>query len=79
MKVREALEIGYSCGLETVGEAVDYITIHSMNIFAYDDITDELQELYREVVERKLTDEMPITDILDRVTVAKIDKELGEI
>lgn len=49
MKLREACDIGYACGLETVDEAVLNIEIHASNIFSYADAASEIYELMEEV------------------------------
>lgn len=48
MKLKTALEIGVDCGLETVGESLYNIQIHSPSLFTYDEINKELNELVRE-------------------------------
>ena len=48
MKLREACNIGLACGLETLGEAVMNIQIHAMNIFTYDEMVKEINELVSE-------------------------------
>lgn len=45
MKLSKALEIGRDCGLETVGECIRNIEIHSSSLFSYSDIGKELLEL----------------------------------
>ena len=48
MRLREACNIGLACGLETLGEAVMNIQIHAMNIFTYDEMVKEINELVNE-------------------------------
>lgn len=48
MTLREACDLGYACGLETVNDAVLNVEIHCTNLFSYDDITLELYELHEE-------------------------------
>ena len=45
MKLVNAKELGKACGLETDGEAVLNVVIHASQIFEYDEIEQELQEL----------------------------------
>lgn len=45
MKLQQALEIARSCGLETVGEAILNIKMHSPSLFAYSELDAELAEL----------------------------------
>ena len=56
MKLREACDIGYACGLETVDEAVLNIEIHAPNIFHYDDAATEIYELIQEAKPYRDTD-----------------------
>lgn len=56
MKLREACDIGYACGLETVDEAVLNIEIHAPNIFPYDDAATEIYELIQEAKPYRDTD-----------------------
>jgi hypothetical protein len=46
MKLKQAIEFAEACGLETLGESVYNIDLHSTNIFVYDEIGKELTELY---------------------------------
>ena len=42
MKLKKCIEIGKECGLTTVGECIDNINIHSMNLFEYTKIDKEM-------------------------------------
>jgi len=48
MKLKDAIEFGKDCGLNTVEECVSNIEIHAMNLFRYTEINKELKELYDE-------------------------------
>lgn len=48
MKLREALELGEACGLQTVGEALDNVVLHALNLFVYKKINEEIEELHSE-------------------------------
>jgi hypothetical protein len=48
MKLIEACAIGWSCGLETVGEAIDMIESSAPNLFTLDSMEYELEELMEE-------------------------------
>ena len=48
MKVREACEIADECGLETIGEAIFNIQLHAISLFSYDELNEELNELYED-------------------------------
>jgi len=45
MNLKTAREYARACGLDTDVEAVNNILAHAMNIFAYEEINDELNEL----------------------------------
>ena len=55
-------------GLETTGEAYIYLDYHSIQIFPYDKINEEMKEVvdeFNELYEQRLIDsEMPIDDAL---------------
>lgn len=48
MKVKEACEIADECGLETIGEAIFNIQLHAISLFSYDELNEELNELYED-------------------------------
>lgn len=48
MVLIKALEIGMDCGLYTVNEALLNIDLHAMSIFKYEDINEEVLEMYDE-------------------------------
>lgn len=48
MKLKECLELGKDCGLETLGECLSNVQIHAPTLFAYDQISDEWNELIKE-------------------------------
>lgn len=48
MKLKDAIDIGKGCGLDTVEECVENIEIHAISLFSYDVITKELNELKNE-------------------------------
>ena len=48
MKLKECLEFGIECGMKTLGDAYLNIDIHAMNIFKYDELTKEMNELTEE-------------------------------
>ena len=48
MKLSEALNMGYGCGLEEVEECIDNIRAHAPSLFLYTEIYTELTELYAE-------------------------------
>ena len=48
MKLSEAESYGKECGLETIEECVNSITIHAESLFPQPDIEEELSELEEE-------------------------------
>ncbi len=48
MKLKEAIEFGQDCGLESPEECVNNILVHSTMIFLYDHIREEENELKKE-------------------------------
>lgn len=48
MKLKECLQFGKDLGLKTVEEAILNVDYHAMNIFTYDKIAEELNELFTE-------------------------------
>lgn len=51
MTLRQCLEIGSDCGLETIGESLYNIDLHAGNIFDYSKINQELLQMYREATD----------------------------
>jgi len=49
MTLNKCVKIGKECGLITLGEAYDNISIHSTSLFKYEEIEKELQELRNEI------------------------------
>lgn len=72
MKIKEALEIAQDCGLDSVGEAIFNIRLHAGSLFAYKDVTKELQELNMSWLELKDSSGGRIT-MESRVDVALVD------
>lgn len=48
MKLKDAIEMGLACGLQTKAEAINNVMLHSMSLFRYDDIAKEEAELIAE-------------------------------
>ena len=63
MKLKECFNLAKACGLTTVGEAYSNIRIHAINLFIYEEITEEIQELVDEIDNRKLKQTDLIKDI----------------
>ena len=49
MKLAECMSIGNECGLFTIEECYDNIDFHSMSLFSYDSIGEELLELQKDI------------------------------
>ena len=79
MTLYDACDIGYSMGLETIDECITNILIHSMNIFPYDDITDELMELHQEVEEKGFKGHESVEMVLGKQKMEEIDKTLEDL
>lgn len=48
MELKNCLEFGKDLGLKTVEEAIVSVDCHAMNMFVYDQIANELNELLNE-------------------------------
>ena len=64
MKLKDCLELAIDCGLETVGEALYNVNMHSGSLFIYSEIHNELNELQREFTQSKFTKETKVSDAL---------------
>jgi len=49
MKLKECIELAKECGMKTLGEAYDNIKYHATQLFPYEEIENELQELRNEI------------------------------
>ena len=78
MNLYDACEIGYSCGLESIGECIDNISIHAPNIFSYDYVNKELNELFEEVQDKGFKNHQSVKYILGQKRMDAIDKEIEE-
>ena len=78
MKLYECCDIGYCMGLSTIGECVDNVSVHATNLFSYDNITDELQELFKEVKDGGYADEDSVALVLGEDRMTEIDDEIAE-
>lgn len=48
MKLKQCIKIAEACGIQTLGNAISSIDRHGISIFGYDNVMDELRELYEE-------------------------------
>lgn len=53
MTLQDCLELGRECGLSTLDECVRNVEIHSSSLFKYDDLANELTELYEDIEEQE--------------------------
>ena len=67
MKLKSALEIGMDCDLETVGEALFNISIHRPNLFSYEEMDEEIKQLFREYMASGFKDETLIKEALNQM------------
>lgn len=51
MTLKDCLEIGVECGLQTVSEAILNIGLHATSVFSYCNLDSQLRQLYRETEE----------------------------
>lgn len=70
MNLKEMCEIGYCCGLETIGEAFELVVHNSTSIFPLDEIAHIVHDLMVEAAEYEK--DIRILDIFPEF------KELGE-
>lgn len=69
MKLKDCLELGLACGLETVGECFDNVSIHAPSLFKYEDMAMELQEI---------VDHMTLFDVHSGHTIGSARWRLAE-
>lgn len=78
MKLYEACDIGYCMGISSIKECVENIHIHAINLFKYDDIIEELQELDKEVKNGEYKEEDSVALVLGVKRMIEIDNEINE-
>lgn len=66
MKLNDALNMGYECGLVTVREALANVEMHAGSLFCYEDIEKELEELYNECWECRVN----ATDFIEEIIIS---------
>lgn len=79
MKLYECCDIGYGMGLETIGECLRNIRLHSTNLFDYDDICDELKELEEDFAASPFEERMSAVDVIGETRAAEIDHEIEDV
>jgi hypothetical protein len=75
MKLKEACRIAEECGLETIGEAINNINCHSVNMFKYEDISRETQELCDDFKSSGFSMRKRIREVLDSGECVEIFKD----
>lgn len=81
MKLKDALETGWHCGMKTVGECIDNVDFHAMMIFTYDELEKEMLELFKEFSESNLRDESSTKTALKNlydINTDDLDRELED-
>ena len=64
MKLKDALELGLACELTSLEEAIRNVEIHHLNLFAYDKMKEEFEELYKDWNALDFPNEMTIEEAL---------------
>ena len=49
MKLKECMEIGKECELNSIEECYDNIILHRLSLFEYNDISKEIEELQKDI------------------------------
>ena len=65
MNIKQCLEVGLECNLTMVQEAMDNVVVHRMNIFVYDRIQSEVNELFETAKNSNITSKMMISEALE--------------
>ena len=78
MTLKDCLEIGIECGLQTVSEAILNIEIHAISIFSYSELNKELEQLYIEkeelISKSKFSEDSESSEVLEWINNIEIDK-----
>lgn len=77
MKLDKCLELAYTCGLNTVGEAYENVSIHAMNLFVYEDIPSEIAELSKDIHIRNVKHTDLVIDLISEKKQKGFDIELA--
>jgi exodeoxyribonuclease VIII len=70
-------ELGYCCGLETIGEAIDNVVLHAANMWEYEDIAQRQAELYQAFSEGERG--LAVADMIPEARRRELDDEMGLI
>jgi len=65
MKLKDCLELGKECGLSTVEECYNNVTMHYSSLFVYDDIEKEMDELHKDMI--SFVSSLPTNLVLDSI------------
>ena len=79
MKLYEACDIGYTMGLNTIGECIRNVEIHATSLFVYDNICDELIELAKDFAATPYEKRDSAVKVIGEARAAEIDRELDEV
>lgn len=78
MTLYDACDIGYAMGMDTIGECLSNIQFHATNIYNYDDIPIELDELFKEFNQSGLKEHDSVEVILGKEKMKEIDECLED-
>lgn len=67
MKLDKACKIGADCGLETIEEVFILVELHAMCMFKYNEIDEELNEMYQDYKNSGLNEKSSIYEVLGEV------------
>jgi len=78
MKFEESLRFAHTCRLRSVGEAYSNISMHAMSLFKYEDIHNEVEELFRDIEAKGASFTDPIDKYLSQEIRDELDAEMNE-
>lgn len=82
MNLVTATQIGYDCGMETLGEVMDNILFHSTMLFPYGLLKQEEFELIKEynsfLKKFEVTDSLPIQTLADYLGTELLEEHYPE-
>jgi len=77
VKLKDAIELGKECGLNSVEECVSNIEIHAMNLFPYKKINEECRFIGEVNSNKKMKIEYQNEKIVD-LNIGKLEKVWNE-
>ena len=67
MRLEKACKIGKDCGVETIEQVFMLVELHAMCMFKYDEIDEELNEMYKDYKNSGLNENSSIYEVLKEV------------